>query len=83
MPTPEKSVPKKTAPDTLALLRTGGVICVIGLAFAAITSKCGVGIHGPTNNLGWLTLILFIMCMPFGLMLFALGIAKWLRGRRG
>jgi hypothetical protein len=48
-----------------------------------ISAVCGgVGIHGPSTNSGWLMLIVFIMSMPFGLMLLSLGIAKWLHQRK-
>jgi hypothetical protein len=42
----------------------------------------GVGIHGPHTNGGWLSLIVAMMCLPFGLMLLLLGGAKYLRHRR-
>ena len=42
----------------------------------------GVGIHGPHTNAGWIALIVTMMCLPFGLMLLALGGAKYLRNRR-
>jgi len=79
-------VPKfgELAEDTRQLLRTGGIICVFGMVCAVLTlTVCGgVGIHGPSTNSGWLMLIVFIMSMPFGLMLLSLGIAKWLHQRR-
>ena len=40
------------------------------------------GIHGPHTNGGWLSLIVAMMCLPFGCMLLALGGAKYLRNRR-
>jgi hypothetical protein len=42
----------------------------------------GVGIHGPHTNAGWLSLIVAMMCLPFGCMLLVLGGAKYLRNRR-
>jgi hypothetical protein len=42
----------------------------------------GVGVHGPHTNAGWLSLIVAMMCLPFGCMLLALGGAKYLRNRR-
>jgi len=47
-----------------------------------MTAFGGVGVEGAHNNAGWLALIVGAMCLPFGLMLFALGAAKWLRNRR-
>jgi Na+/proline symporter len=36
---------------------------------------------GASTNTGWFALIVALMCIPFGLMLLALGMAKWLRKR--
>jgi len=33
------------------------------------------------TNSGWFALIVALMCLPFGLMLLTLGVAKWLRNR--
>jgi hypothetical protein len=38
---------------------------------------------GATTNTGWFALIVALMCLPFGGLLLALGIAKWLRKYRG
>jgi hypothetical protein len=69
---------------TRQLLRWGAAILAVGLvAFALLmTAFGGVGVEGAHNNGGWLALIVGAMCLPFGLMLFALGAAKWLRNRR-
>lgn len=37
---------------------------------------------GASTNAGWFALIVALMCIPFGGLLLALGIAKWLRNRR-
>ena len=37
---------------------------------------------GAHSNAGWLALIVVLGCVPFGGMLLALGVAKWLRNRR-
>ncbi len=37
---------------------------------------------GASTNAGWFALIVALMCIPFGLMLLALGLAKWLKNRR-
>jgi hypothetical protein len=65
------------------LLRWGGAILVVGVvAFGLLmTAFGGVGVEGAHNNSGWLALIVGAMCLPFGLMLFVLGGAKWLRNR--
>jgi len=36
---------------------------------------------GASTNTGWFALIIALMCIPFGGLLLALGIAKWLRNR--
>jgi uncharacterized membrane protein YidH (DUF202 family) len=69
---------------TRALLRAGIGILAAGVvaAILAVTVFGPIGIHGPHSNGGWLSLMAAMMCLPFGLMLFALGFAKWLRNRR-
>jgi hypothetical protein len=73
-----------TADDgTRQLLRGGSLILLIGAVSIGLlmTVLGGVGVEGAHNNLGWLALITGAMCLPFGLMLTALGAAKWLRKR--
>jgi hypothetical protein len=69
---------------TRALLRAGTGILIAGVlaGILAATVFGGIGIQGPHTNGGWLSLMVAMMCLPFGLMLFALGGAKWLRNRR-
>lgn len=69
---------------TAQLLRAGLWILLVGLiaAFSTATVFGGIGEHGPHTNSGWLTLLLAMMCLPFGTMLTLLGAAKWLRNRR-
>ncbi len=57
---------------------------VAGVLTALLTATVfgGVSRQGPHTNAGWLSLIVALMCLPFGLMLFALGAAKWFRNRR-
>jgi hypothetical protein len=68
------------APDARTLLRTGGAIIVFGLLCTLLTVTVfgGVGIHGPHTNAGWLAVMFAIAALPFGLMIFSLGLAKWL-----
>ena len=68
---------------TTQLLRGGSLILLIGVVAIGLlmTVLGGVGVEGAHNNLGWLALITGAMCLPFGLMLAALGVAKWLRKR--
>ena len=69
---------------TRALLRTGIWTLVAGVLAAVLTATVfgGISRQGPHTNAGWLSLMVAMMCLPFGLMLFALGFAKWLRNRR-
>jgi hypothetical protein len=69
---------------TRALLRSGSWTLVAGIAAALLTATVfgGIGRQGPHTNSGWLSLMVAMMCLPFGLMLFGLGAAKWLRNRR-
>jgi hypothetical protein len=79
------SPPERIANDgTTQLLRGGSLIMIVGLvAFILLmTTLGGVGVEGAHSNAGWLALITAMMCLPFGLMLAALGAAKWLRNRR-
>ncbi len=81
----EPRVTTQIADDgTRALLRTGAGTLAAGIVAAILTLTVfgGIGIHGPHTNGGWLSLMVAMMCLPFGLMLFGLGFAKWLRNRR-
>jgi hypothetical protein len=57
---------------------------LVGLLAAAATRYVfgGITAHGPHTNAGWLSLIVAMMCLPFGSMLLLLGGAKYLRNRR-
>jgi hypothetical protein len=68
---------------TTELLRWGSLILLIGVVAIGLlmTVFGGVGVEGAHNNMGWLALIIGAMCLPFGLMLTFLGVAKWLRRR--
>ena len=51
---------------------------------AALLLETALGGFSPTGastNGGWFALIVALMCIPFGGLLLALGIAKWLRNR--
>jgi len=79
----ERRAESQVDDGTRALLRTGSITLIAGVIAAILTVVVfgGIGIHGPHTNGGWLSLMVAMMCMPFGLMLFALGFAKWLRNR--
>ncbi len=55
-----------------------GVLAVVLL----VTVLGGYSRLGASTNTGWFALIVALMCIPFGLMLLALGLAKWLKNRR-
>ena len=57
---------------------------VAGVVAALLTATVfgGISRQGPHTNAGWLSLMAALMCLPFGLMFFTLGAAKWLRNRR-
>ncbi len=69
---------------TRQLLQWGGSMVGAGLA-ATLLLQLAFGGFSPTgasSNPGWFALIVALMCLPFGSLLLALGIAKWLRRRR-
>lgn len=69
--------------DTRKLLKSGswifgiGVLCVV-LLFAAFG---GATRQGPHTNGGWLMLIFALGCLPVGLMILILAIAKLIGDR--
>lgn len=69
---------------TRALLRAGIWTLIAGVAAGGLAATVfgGIGRQGPHTNAGWLAMMVALACLPFGLMLFALGFAKWLRNRR-
>ena len=69
---------------TRQLLQWGGWMVGIGVvaALLLVTLLGGYTRLGATTNTGWFALIVVLTCVPFGGMLLALGIAKWLRNRR-
>jgi hypothetical protein len=66
---------------TLPLLRSGFLIAGVAALAMCLTLWVlgGIGPDGPHTQTGWLTLMIALMCMPFGLLLLLLGGAKWLR----
>ena len=68
---------------TRQLLQWGGTMVGAGLVAALLleTALGGFSPTGASTNGGWFALIVALMCLPFGGLLLALGIAKWLRNR--
>ena len=69
---------------TTQLLQWGGSIVGAGLLAVALleTVLGGFSSTGASTNGGWFALIVALMCLPFGGLLLALGVAKWIRNRR-
>ncbi len=78
--------PSLAQPDdgTRQLLQWGGSMVGTGLLAALLleTLLGGFSRTGASTNTGWFALIVALMCIPFGGLLLALGVAKWLRNRR-
>jgi hypothetical protein len=79
-------MPASQLPDdgTRQLLQWGGSIVGAGLLAGVLleTVLGGYSRTGAHTNAGWFALIVVLGCIPFGGMLLALGVAKWLRNRR-
>ena len=76
--------PPRPSDGARQLLQWGGSMVAAGL-FAALLLLTVLGGYtrlGATTNAGWFALIVALMCLPFGGLLLALGLAKWLRNRR-
>lgn len=81
---PQPAIAIRSDDGTRPLLQAGIAILIAGVLAALLSATVFGGItrQGPHTNAGWLSLMFAMMCLPFGLMLFALGAAKWLRNRR-
>jgi uncharacterized membrane protein YidH (DUF202 family) len=68
---------------TRQLLQWGGSILGAGLIAVVLleTVLGGFSPTGASTNTGWFALIVALMCIPFGGLLLALGVAKWMRNR--
>lgn len=80
---PRPNVPQPND-GTRQLLQWGGSMLGAGLLCALLlqTLLGGFSPTGASTNTGWFALILALMCIPFGALLLALGVAKWLRNWR-
>jgi uncharacterized membrane protein YidH (DUF202 family) len=54
-----------------------GLLAILLLQFAF----GGFTFTGAKTNIGWFALVVGLMCIPFGGLLLALGVAKWFRNR--
>jgi len=68
---------------TRQLLQWGASIVGAGLLAVLLlqTLLGGFSPTGASTNAGWFALIVALTCLPFGGLLLALGVAKWLRNR--
>ena len=85
---PQNPGPKRAPmPDdgTRQLLQWGSSMVGTGVvaALLLLTLFGGFTREGATTNFGWFSLIVALMCIPFGSLLLTLGVAKWLRNRKG
>lgn len=82
----QQSAVRPPLPDdgTRQLLCGGGWILGTGVvaAILLVTMLGGFTSTGAHTNTGWFAVIVALACIPFGLMLLTLGVAKWLRHRR-
>ena len=78
-------MPAPSSPDdgTRQLLQWGASMVGAGLLAALLlqTLLGGFSATGASTNTGWFALIVALMCIPFGGLLLALGVAKWFRNR--
>ena len=75
--------PEMKDDGTRQLLQWGGSMVGTGMVCVLLleTMLGGFSPTGASSNTGWFALIVALMCLPFGGLLLALGIAKWLRNR--
>ncbi len=86
MPIAAEAPTQPTSGDgTRQLLLSGIWTMAAGLASVGLAKFVfgGIGPEGPHTNPGWIALIVAMMCLPFGSLLLLLGLAKWLRNRKG
>jgi hypothetical protein len=79
------SMPTPIQPDdgTRQLLQWGASILGSGIVagILLVTLLGGFSPTGASTNTGWFALIVALMCIPFGGLLLALGVAKWFRNK--
>jgi hypothetical protein len=83
--TPVRSIRPPLPDDGTRQLLQGAFWTLITGLLAALAIRFlfgGIGVHGPHTNAGWISLIVSMMCLPFGCMLLLLGGAKYLRNKR-
>ena len=80
---PQRTGPASSDGTRELLLSGAGMVGAGILAAVLLLTVLGGFTHtGATTNAGWFALIVALMCLPFGGLLLALGVAKWVRNRR-
>ncbi|MGD0546634.1 MAG: hypothetical protein ABR991_02255 [Terracidiphilus sp.] len=77
-------MPANSPHDGTRQLLQGGVSMLAAGILAVLLLETLLGGFSPTGahtNVGWFALIVALMCIPFGLLLTALGAAKALKNR--
>jgi hypothetical protein len=74
----------RTDDGTRQLLQWGAWMLGSGIVAVALLQSLlgGFSPTGASTNTGWFALIVALMCIPFGGLLLALGLAKCFRNRR-
>ena len=78
---PPRPHARRRHPPTAAMGRVDAWRGAAGRALLQ-TLLGGFSPTGASTNTGWFALIVALMCIPFGGLLLALGVAKWLRNAR-
>lgn len=65
-------------PDTRKILKFAATLILIGVIAAVLmfTAFGGVTHQGPHTNMGWISLIVVMGCLPLGCLTLLLGLAK-------
>jgi Na+/melibiose symporter-like transporter len=82
---PSRSSNQRSNDDgTRQLLQWGGSMVALGILSVLLLEFAfgGYSRNGASTNSGWFVLIVALMCLPFGAMLLALGVAKWFKNRQ-
>lgn len=73
-----------TSDGTRQLLQYGSLVLGIGLVAGVLllTVLGGFTANGAHSDSGWFAAILALSCIPCGVLVTGLGLAKWTRNRR-
>src|SRR5579875_2411991 len=70
-------------PDTRKFLKIGSILVAVGVLCAVLmlTVFGGVTRQGPHTNLGWISLIIVMGCLPLGTITLLFGLMKFFGNR--